>query len=271
MQNITKRNIDLDFKNYEITYGQPIPDIEITENKIIWLKETSDNTSAWYGLDNTAGVFEKGSKFWVRWLNKKSDPKQWQNYYNNIDRAHKTDVEDDNLWIFLIGVTKPDGTEYTNFGTTVPLYVQLGDDWDKNDLNAMFIADNNDETVKVTYIDNQKYPEGVDSFGILHLKHFSPYAVYDELNEQEEAAQNAGSKGTPGSSNATPGSSDSANTNSGATASTNANSGASGSSSSSLVVPKTGDNYIEFYIALSSLMVAAAALMSLKRKKYCVK
>jgi len=33
------------------------------ENGIIWLKEESDGSSAWYGIDNSKGVFRQGSRF----------------------------------------------------------------------------------------------------------------------------------------------------------------------------------------------------------------
>ena len=162
------------------------------DNGIIWLKEDSDGTSAWYGLDNSAGVFAEGSRFWVRWLSKQSDPTLWQYYYDKFDTEHKTDVESDNLWIFLIGVTAPDGTEYTDFGTEVPLYIQKGPDWDGNDIRSVFISGASDEVLLSHFHGTMDYPESAlhpaAEFYKIMLSHFSPYAIFDELTDAERAA-----------------------------------------------------------------------------------
>ena len=97
--------------------------VEVTENGMIWLKEESGGTSAWYGIDNSAGVFEIGSRFWVRWLNRDSDPVEFANLWEQIDDEHKNSIDGDNAWLFEIGVTSPDGTAYTNLSQQVPVYV----------------------------------------------------------------------------------------------------------------------------------------------------
>ena len=153
-----------------------------------WLKEESDGTYAWYGIENPLKedgtyVFEKGSRFWVKWINQNNS--EWNYYYNQLDEEHKRKVEDNNLWIFLVGVTAPDGTEYTNLGATVPFYVQLGPDWDVNDINAVFIANDSDEKIYYSF-ENLDFPEGNGAFARLELKHFSPYAIYDSLTLEEQ-------------------------------------------------------------------------------------
>ena len=155
---------------------------------ITWLKEESDGTYAWYGIENPLKedgtyVFENGSRFWVKWINQNNS--EWNYYYNQLDEEHKSKVEDNNLWIFLVGVTAPDGTEYTNLGATVPFYVQLGPDWDVNDINAVFIANDSDEKIYYSF-ENLDFPEGNGAFARLELKHFSPYAIYDSLTLEEQ-------------------------------------------------------------------------------------
>lgn len=159
---------------------------EIVKKDITWLKEESEGTSAWYGIDNSDGTFELGSRFWVRWLSEEKDSEEWEYYYNNLDENHKNAVDSGRLWIFLVGITGPNGQEYKEFNTKeVPFYIQLGEDWDKDDINAVFISREADEVIDVEYVDDMEYPDGSGEFAKLTLKHFSPYAVYDYLENQE--------------------------------------------------------------------------------------
>ena len=170
---------------------------EITHNGVIWLKEESDGTSAWYGVDNSQGTFAKGSRFWVRWLSAENDPKEYQEYFEKLDEAHKKQVEENKLWIFLTGVTGPDGKDYTDLGIDVkiPYYIQLGDDWDEEDVNALFISETEDEPVDVRFgtvesfnseFENINFPETTGSYARLLLRHFSPYAVYDKVDNDNQ-------------------------------------------------------------------------------------
>ena len=164
--------------------------VEITGNKKIWLKEESDGTSAWYAVDNSDGVFKQGSRFWVKWLSPENNKKEFEEYYNKLDEEHKKRVEDNKLWIFLTGVTDPDGNEYTSLdGKTVDFYVQIGDDWDKNDIQAVFIDSYKDDVLDVSY-ENLKFPEDNTEFAKLSMKHFSPYAIYDVDLESETGETN---------------------------------------------------------------------------------
>ena len=161
--------------------------VEVTENGMIWLKEESGGTSAWYGIDNSAGVFETGSRFWVRWLNRDSDAVEFANLWEQLDDEHKNSIDGDNAWLFEIGVISPGGEAYTNLSQQIPVYVQIGDDWDKADLQGYYVSTAQDEQVSTTFVDNQNYPEGQDTFGIMHLSHFSPYFIYDKLTDEEKA------------------------------------------------------------------------------------
>lgn len=167
-------------KYYVDENGRTVADI--TEYGMVWLKETSDGTSAWYGIDNSNGTFKIGSKFWVKWLSPKIDREEFEEYYNKLDDEHKKKVDNNNLWIFLTGVTDPDGNEYTNFYGNLNYYIQIGDDWDKDDINVVFISDTKDAILDVSYA-TLECPEGKGEFAKVVMKHFSPYAVYDEKDE----------------------------------------------------------------------------------------
>ena len=77
---------------------------------------------------------------------------------------------------------------YKEFNKEVKFYIQLGEDWDKEDINSVFISSGEDEIVDVSYADSMSCPEGKKEFAILTLKHFSPYAVYDNLTDEERTA-----------------------------------------------------------------------------------
>ena len=168
---------------------------EVTGDEVIWLKEDSEGESSWYVLDNRQGIFAKGSRFWVRWLSEK-DGEEFREHFENLDESHKKWAEENKLWIFLTGVTAPDGTEYTNLDVNVPYYIQLGDEWDEEDVKAVFISKIADEPVSVSFgtvaefnqqFNNINFPVASGSFARLLLKHFSPYAVYDLIDNNNSS------------------------------------------------------------------------------------
>ncbi len=169
--------------------------VEVDKYGMVWLKETSDGTSAWYGIDNSKGVFRIGSRFWVMWLSEKESPETYKKYWDMLDEDHKRAMESINGWIFLIGVTDPDGEDYKKFsedenGETdeekiVPTYVQIGDDWDEDELVGVFISETEDEDIVTTFVNDFEFPEGLDTFGKMMLRHFSPYFIYDRDTERK--------------------------------------------------------------------------------------
>ena len=147
---------------------------EVTSNDVIWLKEESNGQIFWFGIDNSNGVFTKGSQFWVRIISKDIDNEEWLQYYNNIDKQ----LKNDNLLIFLIGVTNPNQEEYTMLNEQVEVYVQHPDDW-LEEIQAICINEENDESVYSEIVELD-YPSGKTKFTTLNLNHFSPYAIYEE-------------------------------------------------------------------------------------------
>ena len=176
----------------------------VGDDDVTWLYEESYDsnlgkiTSAWYGLgnplkDDGTRVFKEGSRFWVRWINQESDPDDWAIYYNMLDDEHKRLAEENKLWIFLTGVTGPDGTQYKVFDLSIPYYVQLGEDWDKDEIHAIFIDKKLDEIIDVSYISSDEIsgcPYNGE-FAKLTLEHFSPYALFDEIDEISNIGKNA--------------------------------------------------------------------------------
>ena len=131
---------------------------EVTGNKIIWLKEDSEGMSTWYGLDNSNGTFAKGSLFWVRLLNYDVDEAEWAQYLASLDDEHAALVSG-MLRVFFYGVQAPDGTEYVDLADPADLYIQLGTDWDYDDVIAEF-GDGPDESLAVSYLSDYVFPDG---------------------------------------------------------------------------------------------------------------
>ena len=155
---------------------------EIDDNKIIWLKEESNGVSYYFGIDNSEGVFERGSYFRVRIINKELNNEEWLNYYNNIDEETAQTIDENKLLVFEISVTNTSGEEYKVLEKEVKVYVQHLDNWEEKDIKAIYINSNADEKV-LTEIIELDYDEGKDKFTALTINHFSPYAIYEDVEE----------------------------------------------------------------------------------------
>ena len=147
---------------------------EIKGNEITWLREESGGSSTWYGIDNRSGEFKPGSRFYVRWIDSQEDPEEFTKYFNALDSRTKEQIREqidhDHMHIFLFGVTDPDGNECHSFSESVPLYIQLGDDFDMEDAVAMFMSDGMDEDIEISF-DETLSPEGRERFAVIELKH----------------------------------------------------------------------------------------------------
>jgi len=161
-------------------YSSGTSSIEIEHNKIIWLKEESDGILYYFGIDNTEGIFEIGSHFWVRIIDKDVENTEWLKYYANIDEETTKVIDEDKLVVFEIGVTNKSGEEYKELSETVRIYVQHPDDWKEENIEATYISVNNDEAFSDEIIELD-YDEGRDNFTAFKINHFSPYAIYEKM------------------------------------------------------------------------------------------
>ena len=69
--------------------------------------------------------------------------------------------------------------QYEKLNQPVPLYAQLGEDWDVSDVEAYFLSQGDDERLTKEYMGAMDCPEGKRDFFKLELLHFSPYTIYD--------------------------------------------------------------------------------------------
>ena len=105
-------------------------------------------------------------------------------------------AEDDKVWVFELNAYKKvtddngavDYEKVSNFGgKTLKVYIELGDDWNMNDVSAIYIDENNKVTTWNKFLDMEvKEINGVyRRFAVLKLKHFSPHIVYDEKTAKD--------------------------------------------------------------------------------------
>ncbi len=132
----------------------------VKDDGITWLKEESDGSSAWYGIDNANGLIESGSFFWVMWLDAENDADIYQHYFNLLDDT--PEAQNYTQRLFLHGVVNPNGTEESEFANSVPMYIQLGDDWDEDDIKNTF-SGSSDSPVEISYR-KMECPDGTRIF-----------------------------------------------------------------------------------------------------------
>ncbi len=172
----------------------------LQQGEINWLKYEKNGSTSWFGIDNRNNQFEEGSHMWIEWLSS-DDEDIYNTYWDQLDVKHKSNIEADNYKMFQIGVTKKDGTEYTILDKDKPalLYVQIPDNWDKEELKAAFISSGTDEAVALDVSKSMDYTEGKAQFAVITMEHFSPYIIYDECTQDERqgvAAPSVGSDNT---------------------------------------------------------------------------
>ena len=156
---------------------------EIGSNGMIWLNTKADGSGSWCCIDNSNGLFKICSRFYfqeVGYINIYSD---------NIGSEYKDQIVKGKLKIFLIGVTDPDGNEYTTLDSDLTCYIKIDPDWDKNKLRAIFINGEMTEKVDVEYVGIIDGPSTGDKFAKLVIKHFSPYAIYQSISNDAEVTQ----------------------------------------------------------------------------------
>ena len=145
--------------NYGTVIGDGNTTVEIGDQDIIWLYENSYDSGVWFGLDNSNGVFEPGSRLAARWITQEKSA-EW---------AETLELEelDDYRPQYLVAVTNPDGTPCENMeGAT--LFVQVGAGKTPETV-AGSITTANGEAIEDVALYQMGCPEGVDTFAAVPL------------------------------------------------------------------------------------------------------
>ena len=144
--------------NYGTVIGDGYTTVEIGDQNIIWLYENSDS-GVWFGIDNSNGTFEPGSRLSTRWITQAKSA-EW---------AETLELEElgDYRIQYLVEVTNPDGTPCEDMeGAT--LFVQVGAGQSPETV-AGSIATANGEAIEDVALYQMGCPEGVDTFAAVPL------------------------------------------------------------------------------------------------------
>ena len=128
------------------------------------------------GIRALTGIVEEGSEFIVGPVAHGSE--EFQYYWDQLDNNNQ--VERVNF--FNLGIKKPNGTLYSTMDNgPVTIYIQIPENWDEADLQAVYVSAEVDEQFQENFvtIDGIKYLS-------FNTNHFSPYAVIDLLPEGQE-------------------------------------------------------------------------------------
>lgn len=119
-------------ENNSIQWSVPV------EKDICWIRGEYLYSQTWYALDNSKGIYEDGSMFWVRMIF--IDSPDYNFYKERLDDDFSTNQNNSENEIIIFGVTKPDGTiieldRDSEFLKDADLYIQIGNFWDKEKIN----------------------------------------------------------------------------------------------------------------------------------------
>ena len=171
------------------TYGT-LPE----DDSILWLREESAGKAAWYGFDNSDGALPSGSIISVHWIGKEEEMSLFTQLQDKVDSVlaqHDREVEKDRDWIFELNAYKKGGGLLNNAfanDAMMKVYVEIGEDWDADDINTIWLDQNQQEGELWTVMDViEQEVDGVRKrFAVLNLEHFSFYAIADTMPIEEK-------------------------------------------------------------------------------------
>lgn len=133
------------------------------------------------GIRALSGIVEEGSNFIVEPVNHSTQ--EYRTYFEQLDDRNQ--VERVNF--FNLGIKKPNGDFYTTLDGYVTVYIQIPENWDEADLQAVFVSAGVDEQFQENFVtvDGIKYLS-------FNTNHFSPYAVIDLLTEKDRIGLKTG-------------------------------------------------------------------------------
>ena len=132
--------------------------VVLKKSGIVWIREESGGTSAWYGFDNSEGALPEGSVVSVKWYGS-SEPEFIEKLKEATKGMSSLGIipEDDNkIWIFELNAYDESGNKINEFengkfenGKKVKVYVELGNDWDMGDIGAIWSDEAEKRTTEI--------------------------------------------------------------------------------------------------------------------------
>ncbi|MBR3742246.1 MAG: hypothetical protein IKN04_17630, partial [Clostridia bacterium] len=158
-------------------------------NNITWLRESGDGTDAWYGFEDKSNYspteLPDGSVVSVNWISRENEQeyeekKQLAATNGKGLQSLNLSVKDDSLWMFELNsykmITEDNGNvtwekvDKSDFKDQMEVYIELGDDWDIDDINAIWL--DNQEQLSAPEIVTKEINGVSKRFAVLMLDHF---------------------------------------------------------------------------------------------------
>ena len=174
--------------------GETSAKLSPEKGEITWLRESSDETAAWYGFNNNSSTnreaaLPEGSIVSVKWISKEDHPEEYERKVREDTgdgpQNLSLGVEDSKIWLFELNAYKKetgsDGkvtyelAKQNDFKDKMEYYVELGVDWDIDEINAIWL-DHQEELAKPEIV-TIEVNGVVKRFAKIELKHFSTYLL----------------------------------------------------------------------------------------------
>ena len=172
--------------NYGTVIGDGNTTVEIGDQDIIWLYENSDG-GAWFGIDNSNGTFEPGSRLSTRWITQEKSA-EW---------AETLELEELGNYRpqYLVEVTGPDG-EPCEIPEDAALLVQVGAGQSPETVKGGF-ATAAGETIEDVALYQMGFPGGVDTFASVPIpgeidQYIEGGIIYNSYNAGDVIGHNGG-------------------------------------------------------------------------------
>ena len=159
-------------------YGTVTKNIDVKLGFTQWVPVVLNNEQLKIGIKASLETIPADSKFVVSMVSESSGS---DNEYHDL--LSKFDKKDniERICFFDFSITGQDASDVRELNGYAKLYIQIPKDWDEGQLEAMFVADGNDENFeeKIEEVDGVKYLT-------FSTNHFSPYALFDPANIDQE-------------------------------------------------------------------------------------
>ena len=157
-------------------------EVEVKLGFTQWVPVVLNNEQLNIGIKASLETIPADSKFVVSMVSESSGS---DNEYHDL--LSKFDKKDniERICFFDFSITGQDASDVRELNGYAKLYIQIPKDWDEGQLEAMFVADGNDENFeeKIEEVDGVKYLT-------FSTNHFSPYALFDPANIDQEMLEN---------------------------------------------------------------------------------
>lgn len=138
-----------------------------------WHKEGTSEDHTWYGLNNTEAILPNGARLPL-WLIE-PDSEDYEKFYSRLTEEQQEKLDAGKGRIFLF--SGEDLKKYPEIEKKLgdpKLYVELGGDWDDDDIHAIFIDEDEEENLPFEFPSPQLPEE--EKFARLNLSHFSTFS-----------------------------------------------------------------------------------------------